>query len=150
MDFAFINIVYILLFLIDFTFYLNFAVCPAGFQGLNCSSKCNAMNYGLGCVERCDCDPCHHVYGCNLTLTELGKHLNLNYLMQILCISFKMHALLNKRLSFNTLTNYDCLMPFLVFFNLILYSMSQVIVSIIFTILNDNTHKCQKSKLKHN
>lgn len=52
----------------------KFAVCPAGFRGLNCSSKCNAPKYGLGCVEHCECDPCHHIYGCNLTITELGKN----------------------------------------------------------------------------
>lgn len=51
----------------------KFAVCPAGFWGLNCSSKCNATKYGLGCVEQCECDPCHHIYGCNLTITERGK-----------------------------------------------------------------------------
>lgn len=124
-------------------------MCPAGFQGLNCSSKCNATNYGLGCVERCDCDPCHHVYGCNLALTGLGKHSNLNYLMQSHCICFKIHALVDRCLSFYTLTNHHCLMPFLFFFNLFLHSMSQVIVSTIFTIFNDNTHKCQKSKLEH-
>lgn len=56
--------------------FFKFAVCPAGFRGLNCSSKCNAPKYGLGCVEQCECDPCHHIYGCNLTITELGKYSN--------------------------------------------------------------------------
>lgn len=52
---------------------LKFEVCPAGYFGFNCSSECNPPSYGLGCVERCDCDPCHHVYGCNLTLSTRGK-----------------------------------------------------------------------------
>lgn len=47
--------------------------CPAGFGGLNCSTKCNASSYGLGCAESCDCEPCHHVFGCNLTVDARGK-----------------------------------------------------------------------------
>lgn len=132
-----------------FFYYFFFLACPAGYFGWNCSNECNSPNYGIGCVERCECDPCHHVYGCNLTLTEFGKQSNLNYLIQIHCFSFKMHALVNRCLSFNMLTNHHCLMPFLFFFNLFLYSMSEVIVSIIFTVFNDITHKCRKSKLDH-
>lgn len=44
----------------------KFAVCPAGFRGF---VPLNAMHR----VEQCECDPCHHIYGCNLTITELGK-----------------------------------------------------------------------------
>lgn len=109
----------------QYSFIIFFLACPAGYFGWNCSNVCNSPHYGIGCAERCECDPCHHVYGCNLTLTELGKHLNLNYLMQIHCISFKMHALLKRRLSFNTLTNHHCLMPFLFFFNLFLNSIAK-------------------------
>lgn len=57
-------------------FYLipfKFVACPAGFWGLNCSAKCNVSSYGLGCAERCVCDPCHHVFGCNLTMYTRGK-----------------------------------------------------------------------------
>lgn len=51
----------------------KFVACPAGFGGLNCSTKCNASSYGLGCAESCDCEPCHHVFGCNLTVDARGK-----------------------------------------------------------------------------
>lgn len=51
----------------------KFVACTAGFGGLNCSTKCNASSYGLGCAESCDCEPCHHVFGCNLTVGARGK-----------------------------------------------------------------------------
>lgn len=51
----------------------KFVACPAGYVGLNCSAKCNASSYGLGCAKSCECDPCHHVIGCNLTMNAQGK-----------------------------------------------------------------------------
>lgn len=57
---------------------LKFVECPAGYFGFNCSLECNAPSYGLGCVERCKCDPCHHVYGCDLTLPTQGKDANIS------------------------------------------------------------------------
>ncbi|XP_052677345.1 protein draper-like [Crassostrea angulata] len=42
--------------------------CPAGYYNDNCSDVCPAPLYGLLCAQKCDCVPCHHVYGCSLTL----------------------------------------------------------------------------------
>lgn len=39
--------------------------CPAGYFGENCSKPCPLERYGPGCIEKCTCPYCHHVYGCN-------------------------------------------------------------------------------------
>lgn len=46
---------------------LSFLGCPAGYYGANCSFMCFKPYYGTGCVTKCECSPCHHVYGCKLT-----------------------------------------------------------------------------------
>uniref|UniRef100_K1P3W5 Multiple epidermal growth factor-like domains 6 n=1 Tax=Magallana gigas TaxID=29159 RepID=K1P3W5_MAGGI len=38
--------------------------CFAGFQGVNCAEVCAKGFYGRLCRERCSCDPCDKVYGC--------------------------------------------------------------------------------------
>nr|XP_034304590.1 multiple epidermal growth factor-like domains protein 10 isoform X2 [Crassostrea gigas] len=38
--------------------------CPAGYYGDNCSAVCPPSHYGIRCVQKCDCLPCHRVYGC--------------------------------------------------------------------------------------
>lgn len=54
--------------------YFKCLACPAGYIGFNCSSVCNEANYGLGCAEICECDQCHHIYGCNFNETPRGKN----------------------------------------------------------------------------
>ncbi|XP_052677353.1 uncharacterized protein LOC128158524 [Crassostrea angulata] len=45
--------------------------CPAGYYGDNCTVVCPPSSYGTLCLHKCDCLPCHHVYGCSSTpLTE--------------------------------------------------------------------------------
>lgn len=50
-------------------------MCFVGFFGFNCLFKCNVLNYGIGCVEKCECDYCYYIYGCNLNLILWGKNL---------------------------------------------------------------------------
>lgn len=48
--------------------------CPAGYYGTNCSKVCLASYYGIRCVTKCECSPCHHVYGCMLMTTDKMQH----------------------------------------------------------------------------
>lgn len=55
---------------------MQYVECPAGYYNDNCSDVCPAPLYGLLCAQKCDCVPCHHVYGCSLTLFIEGKTLS--------------------------------------------------------------------------
>lgn len=60
-----------------FDLILKFEVCFVGYFGFNCFLECNLLSYGFGCVERCDCDFCYYVYGCNLILLIWGKDVSI-------------------------------------------------------------------------
>lgn len=53
--------------------YLIFVECPVGYFGQNCSVICSWPNYGALCSKVCECQPCHHAYGCNLTKETTGS-----------------------------------------------------------------------------
>eukprot|EP00105_Crassostrea_gigas_P036997 XP_019921145.1 PREDICTED: uncharacterized protein LOC105324480 [Crassostrea gigas] len=46
--------------------------CPDGYFGFNCSEVCETPSYGLKCALKCDCFPCHHIYGCNSATSSRG------------------------------------------------------------------------------
>lgn len=52
---------------------MHIVECKSGYFGINCSSECEAPRYGLKCSQKCEnCSRCHHISGCNTTLTP-GK-----------------------------------------------------------------------------
>lgn len=59
-----------------YTFYQS--ACPAGYYGINCSDVCHTSYYGVGCITKCECSPCHHIYGCMLftTVTQTMQRIN--------------------------------------------------------------------------
>lgn len=74
-------------------------MCPGGYFGHNCSELCQAGSYGLKCAQKCECFPCHHIYGClSKTGTEGNKicllpnitvkHVHFFYLSKTICIFF--------------------------------------------------------------
>lgn len=42
--------------------------CPAGYHGDNCTNICSKQYFGSNCAQKCTCSPCHHIYGCNVTI----------------------------------------------------------------------------------
>lgn len=42
----------------------QFSECPLGYFGDNCTNICPSSYYGRVCVHKCECSPCHHIYGC--------------------------------------------------------------------------------------
>lgn len=42
--------------------------CPAGYHGDNCTNICSKEYFGSNCAQKCTCSPCHHIYGCNVTI----------------------------------------------------------------------------------
>lgn len=60
----------ILLLIISFFWTVD---CPEGYRGINCTDVCPISTYGPGCRQTCNCLPCHHIYGCNVTLKTEGK-----------------------------------------------------------------------------
>lgn len=49
---------------LSYIYFSMYIVCPDGYFGQNCSKPCTPGLYGPGCVEKCNCSHCHHVYGC--------------------------------------------------------------------------------------
>lgn len=50
-------------------YFLYITACPAGYYGINCSDVCSTSYYGIGCTTKCECYPCHHIYGCMMITT---------------------------------------------------------------------------------
>lgn len=50
-----------------YIFYIDYIKCPSG-----CSEACTPLHYDSACREKCNCTPCHHIYGCNQTLVMEG------------------------------------------------------------------------------
>ncbi|XP_063425980.1 uncharacterized protein LOC134709761 [Mytilus trossulus] len=50
--------------------------CPSGYFGRGCVRKCDGINYGMSCSNKCNCsdnETCDHVLGCVINLTTVKK-----------------------------------------------------------------------------
>lgn len=57
---------------------MQYVECPAGYYNDNCSDICPLSYYGPRCAQKCDCLPCHHVYGCSSSPFKEGKTLSVH------------------------------------------------------------------------